>query len=163
MGIFFPPRYTLTLCLRLTLTFTCHSVMLWVQESELQESAVDTLLQWAKFGKFQTMNSELVPPGEVRSNGFILRNQTNQDVHQNCIRTQKYKLVIIVTPNCALSGHAAQHLSESAQAIAGYYLCCIVMEPHCRCLLGAFVSHLQGSSPNLSSEASSCGPWYYSV
>lgn len=108
---FFPRDNLLTLHLGLTLTFTCHSVKLWVQLSELQETAGDTLLQWEKFGKLQTMTSEPVPPGEVWFNGFILRNQANQDVYQNCIRTQKYKLVIIITQIWAVSGHAAQHLS----------------------------------------------------
>lgn len=75
-----------------------------------------------KLGKFQTLNSEFVPPGEVRFNGFISRIQANQNVYENCIGSQKYKPAIIVTQNGAVSGHAAQHLSESAQAIAGYYL-----------------------------------------
>lgn len=70
----------------------------------------------------KTLNSELVPLGEVGFNGFISRNQANQDVYENCIGSQKYKPVIIITPNGAVSGHAAQHLSESAQAIVGYYL-----------------------------------------
>lgn len=39
--------------------------------------------------------------------------------------------VSIVTQNQAASGHAAKHLSEIAQAMAGYYLWCLVMEPHC--------------------------------
>lgn len=87
-GHLFPLHDTLlTLHLRLPLTFTCHSVEFWVQESELQETAGATLLQWEKFGKLHAVNSELVPPGEVGFNGFILRNQANHDVYQNCIRT----------------------------------------------------------------------------
>lgn len=100
MGIFFSPQDTLlTLHSQLTLTFTCHSVKLRVEESELQETAGDALLRWGKFGKLQTIKSELVPAGEVDFNSFILRNQANQYVYQSCIRTRKYKLVIIITPN----------------------------------------------------------------
>lgn len=33
--------------------------------------------------------------------------------------------------NQAMSGHAAEHLSKIAQAVAAYYLWCLVIEPHC--------------------------------
>ncbi len=44
-----------------------------------------------------------------------------------------------------MSGHAAEHLSKIAQAVAGYYLWCLVIVPHCWCSLRAlaciFISH----------------------
>lgn len=48
-------------------------------------------MQLEKLGKLQTLNSELAPLGEVGFNGFISRNQANQDVYENCIGSQKYK------------------------------------------------------------------------
>lgn len=89
-------------------------------------------------------NAVVVSFGEVALNGSILRNQVNASCAAGTSFTPnpKYNLccflqVSIVTQSQAVSGHAAEHLSKTAQAVAGYYLWCLVIEPHCWCLLRA--------------------------
>lgn len=96
--------------------------------------------QIALMGKFEEEKKKFDKTDQAHSallffNGSISRNGVNA----SCARGASFPLnpkydpsrflqVNIVTLNQAMSGHAAEHLSQTAQAVAGYYLWSLIVD-----------------------------------
>lgn len=88
-------------------------------------------LQREKFDQLEALHLTL---GEDAFNGSILRNQVGAPCAARTSFTPNlccFLQVSVVSQNRYVSGNAGEHLSGIAQAVAGYYLRCLVTEPHC--------------------------------
>lgn len=139
MGIFFDKLLTSTYLLFVQTCWPWFAIH-WNTESTITYSWADTgihilRLQREKFVKVVRCLCHWVKLHlmalfrETRSMPLLLREHPSLPSQNTSSAAPSY--VRFVTQKQTVPGHAAEHLSKIAQAVAGYYLWCLVTEPSC--------------------------------